>query len=180
MAEYGLNHGGFLRLYGVTFVQEKVPFTYLLPMSSLSVSSRSGAPSAITAVIPYTVEIANWIGAIQAASLEVYREQTGSSGQTDTALVESAAVVSVRSDIGGKNASITLRATSTKTHRTPRAVTLHGLSYVSVVDGKQRVRCAPCNDLTVGDTVLVGAYVLVADNIQLSVSPTLEQMEIYE
>jgi hypothetical protein len=166
--------------YFLTFTDTETEEATIIPASSLSISSRSGNPSSINAVIPYTFDHANTIASATNALIEIHRAQTYCNGQTSTALIEYGDVTSIRSDIGGRNASITLTASSTKTNRATKYVTMHGISYVSVIDGKMRIRCTPSNDLAVGDTVHIDTYTLVANNIQLNVTATLEQMEVYE
>ena len=171
--------GYFLVLYDTVYYGEVD-----LPMSSLSVSSRSGNPSTINAVVPFTTEyaeaITNAMENMGHCVMMVYRTQTDNTGQADSKMVEYGDITTLQTDIGPKNASIILTATSTKTNAAPKAIAMRGLSYVSTVNGKKRVRCTPSNDLTVGDTITVGGYTLVANNIQLNVTPTMESMEVYE
>lgn len=166
--------------YVLTVTDTDTSETMTFPISSLSVSSRSGNPSTISAVAPYSQEVVSFIAAVTHARIDVYRTQTDNTNATNSTLIEYGTLTAVRSDIGGRNASFTLTASSTKTNRIPKYVNLSGLSYVSVTDGKKRVRCTPSNDLVVGDTVNVGGNTLIANNIQLSVTPKLELMEIYE
>jgi hypothetical protein len=166
--------------YLMTLTDTDTSDIYTLPASSLSISSRSGNPSVINAVIPYSPVYALAIASVTNGLLKIYRSQTDSAGATVTDLIEYGTLGTVQSDIGPKNASIVLTASSTKTTLRPKTIYMHGLQYVATVNGKLRVRCTPSNDLTVGDTVSIGGYTLIANNIQLSVTANLEMMEIYE
>jgi hypothetical protein len=166
--------------YLMTLTDTDTSDIYTLPASSLSISSRSGNPSVINAVIPFAEVYALAIASITHGVIKIYRSQTDDTGATSTDLIEYGTLTTVQSDNGPKNASIILTASSTKTTLRPKTIAMRGLQYVATVNGKLRVRCTPSNDLTVGDTVSIGDYTLIANNIQLSVTATLEMMEIYE
>ena len=166
--------------YFFTITDTDTAEVFTLPASSLSISSRSGNQSSINAVVPFTVEYAAIVSAITHGVMKIYRAQTDNTGATNAALIEHGALTGVQSDIGPKNASIILTGTSTKTNRAAKFVELNGLAYVATVNGKKRVRCTPSNDLTVGDTVSIEGHVLIANNIQLNVTESMETMEVYE
>jgi hypothetical protein len=179
--DYGYDNSDcHLEIYSFKFAYTIIGPIHILPISSLSVSSRSGTPSSINAVIPFTVEYVDKVNSLSNATLYINRIQDYSDGTSDDSLIEHGDLTGLQIDIGPKNASIILTGKSTKTNRVAKLIELNELSYVATVNGKKRVRCTPSNDLTVGDTVSIGGHVLVANNIQLNVTSSMETMEIYE
>ena len=179
--DYGYDHSDcHLEIYSFKFAYTTIGPIHILPISSLSVSSRSGTPSSINSVIPFTVEYSDTVNSLSNATIYVNRIQDYSDGTSDDSLIEHGDLTGLQIDIGPKNASIILTGTSTKTNRAAKFVELNGLQYVATVNGKKRIRCTPSNDLTVGDTVQIEGHTLIANNIQLNVTASLESMEVYE
>lgn len=125
-----------------------------LPLKSFQARRRSGSPTYLSVVIP-TVDYADEIAARPNGSLKIQQayEQNGIIKQTET--IMEVDLEEVRPDEGGTNVSTTLTGYSTSSF-SAKAVSLRGVTYRTMTNGKHRYRLArPYVFLNPGDTVTI-------------------------
>lgn len=150
------------------------------PMASFSLTSRNGAPSAISISIPYSDSIYTGISNSTSIGLTIVRTQYYTDNSSNSITVFSGSLSTIQVDRGATNSSIILTGSSVNLNKAVKAVFIKALQYTSIVGGKKRARFSPVNGLNPGDTVICGSYSIIAENISLSVTPTAEYMEVYE
>lgn len=153
----------------------------VLPMASFQSRLRNGEPSYLSVNVPNGAAWITAINARQNGQLVVERgyrfRDTGATQFDEIARVN---LEDVRQDEGARSYTLTLDGHRTEATTTPKVRAISGANYRNVVSGKRRYRASPDNFLRPGDTVQINAESFTVGLITLSVSPSIERMEIAE
>lgn len=152
----------------------------VLPMSSFQSRLRSGNPSYLQAVVPYTAALADAVSARPHGQLIVRRGRRWTDGTVQVEEIARASLELISSAQGGRSQSITLSGHRTHTYSAPKSVALADASYRAVSNGRRRYRCAIENSLLPGDTAIVGADSFVVAELQHLVDTRTAIMEVSE
>jgi hypothetical protein len=151
-----------------------------IPIKSFQGRLRSGPPSYLSVVIPYTAEYATAITARSNGDLQIDMAY-----KLDGEFIQRQELVwvhleDIRIDQGGNNSSITLSGHRQETY-TQKSVTLKDATYYRLSAGKKCYRFPKANmELNPGDTVTVGSDSLTADLITYTIGTMTQQMEVSE
>jgi hypothetical protein len=153
----------------------------VLPMASFQSRLRDGTPSYLAVNIPNGADYISAVNARPNGQIVVERgyrfRDTGATQFDEIARVD---LDDVRQDEGARSYTLTLDGHRTEATVTPKVRAIGGASYRNVVSGKRRYRASPDNFLRPGDTVEINAESFTVGLITLSVSPSIERMEIAE
>ncbi len=150
----------------------------VLPISSFQGRFRSGDPSFLSVVVP-GLDYAEAINARSNGDLIVFMVKTYPAGASIAEAICTVDLEDIRLDEGTSSQSITLAG-----HRTEswpaKSISLSGVSYRCVTNGKFRCRCVPDLYVRPGDTVEVNGDTFTADLITWTVGAGIESMEVSE
>jgi hypothetical protein len=150
----------------------------VLHISSFQGRFRSGDPSFLSVVVP-GLDYAEAINARSNGSLIVFMVKTYPAGDSIAEAICAVDLEDIRLDEGTSSASITLSG-----HRTEswpaKSISLKGVSYRCVTNGKFRCRCVPDLYIRPGDTVNVNGDSFTANLITWTVGAGIESMEVSE
>jgi hypothetical protein len=173
-----LQYKFYARLTGIADGLSDYTFPYL---KSGQVRMRTGDPSLLTIVVPYTLEAMAAIAARPNGSLVL---EMSASRYGEAPLREElirADFDTVRADRGGSSQSITITAYKTHSFVGGTAVLENVVSEAMETDGTMRYRCAvPDFYLKPGHTAVYGSESFVVGTVSCVIGPDLHYMDVSE
>jgi hypothetical protein len=152
----------------------------IIPISSVSCRLRSGDPTYLSVVIPYTSTYAGYINDRPNGDM---RLDMGYEVDGEVVLQETVCTVDLETvaiDYGARNKSITLTGHRTVTYA-PKVVDLANVNYYRQYDGNYTYRCATVDlYLKPGDTARYSSHSITVGRISWVISPTSQSMEVSE
>lgn len=154
----------------------------VLPMESFEARARSGEPTYLRATVPWTPAHAAAVAARPNGQLVVYRGTRTADGLEVAEEILRANLEDIRTDRGGRSASITLVGHKQTTNTNPVGLTLSGTIYRRETNGLRAFRVAASSWLRPGDTVMLAdvGETLTVGVVSWIVGPYQETVEIEE
>jgi hypothetical protein len=149
-----------------------------VPMSSLQMRRRFGAPTLVACVVPDAMTYLSYAEDRKDGELIIFAGSIVEDGTRHLSELDRSTLESVSYDHGVYSSSLSLSGYRTEAIVNPRPVDLDGVSYYGLqADGKRRVRGKVNIFLRPGDTAIFSTDSFVVDQIYIFVDPLNAWME---